>query len=470
MLNDTCHIAVRLFGLLASVLITSSAFGQGLMPKLITEDRLRSCLRHINLSEEQLAVIFRMNADYQEKWNSEFAQDISAYNAKWNSTYVRPDKFAGQSMEQTFREILVAQQQLRFRLMAANDLFFDDVEAILADEQLPRMQRVRLAYERLTYRRSRRPPREVHIDIVNLADELAISDEERAKVESILVDFEPVFVAALREAAEADQRAAVFEFAILDLEREPNGPQSDAALKVSELMAKGEKVRLRTARRLVEATRSLLGRLAAALTPSSAIELQRRFDEAAYPEIYPDPSNAMSLFDEVLGLEDLREDQRNFLTDARSQYVRDHENLSRRLCKMLYDNSYIYFSLHEDSDSKSADNMQRIAAVAIERERLNLSQPKKIRSVLLAEQSEKLPTWRYESQKPPRPWATVAGLAREKAERDDDQRRRDLASVLKTWMNTTNPGRAIAKPTGCQLQQTKQVVLRACPLAVSFPA
>lgn len=395
-----------------SLLCVQSSFAQGLLPKLISEPNLGNYLRYVPaLSEEQMTQIVRLHVDYRLNWEEEFTKDLSVHNAKWNATHVNPEDFVGESMAESWRDVLKSQLRLRYRMQAANDTFFDQIELLLTETQLSGMQRVRLAHDRLTFRRAKRMPREREIDLVRMVEEMQLAEEDRTSVEAILLDFEPIFVQALRDAAEADNRARIYSFLILDIN--PGGnfvPDQQNNMEVDALQEKGEGVRLRASRRLVETTRKGLAQFKQSLSPDSALELQRRYDEAAYPEIYPDPAFAIDFYELALGLSNLDEAQQAALAAYRDDYVRQHNLLNKQLTKALYEQSNRYVKNDEETVQRIAKGNTEIADLLFRREKLNLAQPARIRAILLPEQNDQLKTWRYEKQQPPRPWARLANV------------------------------------------------------------
>ena len=402
-------------------------YAQGILPKAITEQRLEIYLQYLTLSQGQRSAIIQLHADYLKNWGERFETELSVSGTKWKATHVREDESQGPSMEQSMREIVQAQGRLRSMLQGANDEFFDEIELMLSDEQLPAMQRVRLANERATYRRSEKSyPRERSIDLVEMLEGMPLSDEERAQIDAFLLNFEPVFVQALKEAAEADQRAKIYEFALGDIARDPESTRDEAVrARYDELQEKREKVRRRPSRRLVEVIRKGLENVKSVISPQSAAELQDKYNHKAYPEVYPDPAFAGTFYDQALKLENLDAAVREALVAYQAEYVAAHEKASADLAARIFDKSEnVYVGTSTDAQKRTASLFERIKQSALKREQLNLAQPPKIRALLTPEQNEQLKPWPYEKTQPPRPWARLAGLPDDTSQREREALRK----------------------------------------------
>lgn len=230
--------------MVAVLFMGTPTLGQGVLPNLIKPHLLNQYLKYMTLSDEQLVQIQRLHEAYLKNWSESFDGEIASFNAAWGAVYVSPDRFTEESMEKTFREAREKSDRLASKLRVANDDFFDGIELLLTEEQRGGLQRARLAHDRYSYRRSKNGLRERHIDLVKLLDELNLDDHDRSQSNAFVGDYEPVFVQALRQAGEADQKVAQIEFAALDLIRtSPNQtPDPATQARIDELCDKAGKL------------------------------------------------------------------------------------------------------------------------------------------------------------------------------------------------------------------------------------
>jgi hypothetical protein len=298
-------IHAKLLALIALIVCSwaSPAHGQGFLPRYISESRRDSYLAMLKLSEAQSVEVSRMYVQYEADW-SRWNQEISAVNAC-------ASKFKGTSMLASFQETADRIERLRTRLKSVNDSFFDQVETVLSEFQLEELQKVRYAHERFTLKRSARFIRERSIDIVELAQQIQAQSGELGRCDTVLANFEPEFIEALRRAAQADMQHYKYEFEGRDIQRKMLEEFNvNLQHEVDRLADAGGRACLPAQQNLVRTIRSGLKQLKAALSPEAAALLQQRYDEMAYPEVYPDIVSADPMYAEALKLETLDELQR----------------------------------------------------------------------------------------------------------------------------------------------------------------
>lgn len=393
---------------------------QGLtVPRLIDHARLESLLEQIAASDAQAREISMSHSLYLQEWSKSFDEDITKMVAAWQSSYVPPETFAGQSMAAQFKEAKELADRLRFRLKGANDAFFDGVEFILADSQLTSMRRFRLGWERFCLKRSMQGIPEKGIDIVDFLQKVDLVDAERAMVDAYLLDQEPAYIAALKEAAEADERVAIVEFELLDVARPYMGKMvrpPEAERQVLALRAKAGKLGLRSWKRLVEMNRRILQQSTALLSPETAQAIRLSYATAAYPSVFPDATSAEFIFEGALALSTLEKPQSEALMALRDQYRAKHASLSAAMCASIFECEVL---IHKGEATNQADAaVQRAETIRLgtERETWNLSQVNSINGFLSVEQQALLPIYHFRYGKPSRPWDPEAMAAERQAE------------------------------------------------------
>ena len=459
---------------LVFALFAGSALGQTGLPKLVTEPTLRGYLtKYLVLSEAQSAEVMRLHAAYQESWATEFNAETLELQEKWNGTYASIDKFTGESMALAYKEIVELVERVSSRRKVANDLFFDSIEAILSEQQLPGMQRVRSAHDRLSFHNKSTQPRglrERDIEVIALLEQMTLSPEERAAVEPVVCEFEPSYVALMRDAVAFNFRREQLIFGAMEIARQmilhPNPGNADGGDEArmregNRLGSEADRVAFGSQKRLVEANRRALRLFAAAITPESAKELVRRYNERSYPEVLPDPVRANVLYEQAFAaIGDKDPDRLAALQASLESYVREHDQLSEKMTEAVYAMAALPFELSikykgsdfglqysEEVSVALAKSEERLRTLGLEREKLNLSQPARIRALLLPEEVAVLPVWRFEKSTAPRPWGRLADAAEtkeiQKATRQYEvERRNERNGVPSTQPSTTQPATA----------------------------
>lgn len=410
----------------AAFLFALPVFGQGAMPHLIAKHDLDRYVKYLQPSDEQMAQINRLHQDYLANWKESFDDEISSFNAAWGAVYVDPNSFQEESMEKTYREARLKAEQLGAKLRLANDSFFDEIEVLLSDQQTPGLQRARLAHERFSYKRDKQGLRERHIDLVAIIERMNLSEPDAGLALAVIVDFEPVYVQALRTAAESEQRGQEFSFGVLDILRQfPNGGMhSTAQAQADALKEKAGKLKYSASRRLVETNRGGLRRLMSVLSPASAADLERHYLYEAYPEVYPDPMFAGPLYEAALKITDLTEEQKNAFESLQQQYLSNHARLSQQLAEAIFNKRAIQLRCEAGVRQRGLQAEQKIRELGYKREKLNLAQPMPIRSALLPEQNADLAPWRFEESPPVRFWGRLADLSSDELKATEKERQR----------------------------------------------
>ena len=293
--------------MIALLSCTDHALAQGVLPRLIDGPRLDPLVRALGLDEAEIQKIARVHQEYMKSWSEQFDGDILRYNAARSAAYSHPNDNAKQASnhEAAMREANEITASLAGPLEAANDAFLAQVQATVPEEKHYLIHKFRLAQQRLQYNRGNIGVREKHIDVIDLLGEMDLSGEDWTAIETVLADFEPRFIAALQDAARADQNRSVPEmrsYDLLILRGEADSPEVQAAIDAErrKLADQAGRSSVTYMTRLAEVNREGLRLLQGVLSPDAGAEFQRRYDERAYPEIYPDPTSAEPMYD-VLG-------------------------------------------------------------------------------------------------------------------------------------------------------------------------
>jgi hypothetical protein len=103
-------------------------------------------------------------------------------------------------MANAYQEVIEAIEKTRSTRKVANDLFFDSIEILLAEtNNFQACSACAMRTDRWSYEIHKRGLRERHLDVVEMLEQLELSPAERASVDPIIMEFEPVFVASRRQ-------------------------------------------------------------------------------------------------------------------------------------------------------------------------------------------------------------------------------------------------------------------------------
>jgi hypothetical protein len=203
------------------------------------------------------------------------------------------------SLNETQRRVRAAISEydaIRASLQRIEDEVFESAAAVAGLQRTdPRMERLRveratefagLAWRDLPVHTLFRLDREATIDLPTVVEEMELSAGARAIADMILVDNAVAVIEsseALRAACVAALRSVVLDLKRATLRGVPErqmGPEVERAVRAA---AAGVAV---VAQTRMELQRSLMQRIAEALTPTEARELRRAYWERAFPELF----------------------------------------------------------------------------------------------------------------------------------------------------------------------------------------
>ena len=313
---------------------------------------------------------------------------------------------------------------------------FADFAKILPDDELDRLDRVRSARQRHLYRTDVRELPYGRADLASLLVGLELTEAEWDALMPLLVEYEPLIIAALIKSHEAYIKSGPHTARSVALLREldrslvgehrtmENHLGSPLYHQAQERLDEWARIVKPAMTHLAQLNRDWLPRFEAALSEENAAEYRRRFLETAYKPIDPDPAHAEALYQAAFKLENLSDEQRAGLDIGFAEFTRVHENISQAM-RVIYDQH----QQARTSDSLEERNAQFQAMVdlveaGLERERLNESQRATIAAILTAEQMRELPEWDFERDPRPRPF-DWAGQSRAMSSRDRTRRLRE---------------------------------------------
>jgi len=442
--------SASVIAVLASVFAAAGVAGQDRLG--IDEREFALQVRWLDLNDQQHAVARSLFEEYRTWLLKDLAPRVRKIGvlSAWERGY-----------EQWRRDHGDEHDALMSELEEKDRRYFENLEALLTDEQLPRMDRVLLGRQRFRWRVGREQLPGANVDLIELVEGLplgqlkrrhesqvrrarmlrkfdeaerpfdvqalpleerglALGDEEHERVEAIISDFEPQFVRALREASEETSRriALSYKGVYINQRIEADGEDLEARERArlerrrDAYWDRATRTGNAARRRLRALNEAALVRFEAALSEANAELLRSRYLELAYPQVYPDRASAVQLYDVAQDLDDLNEGQRPMLDALRAQFLREHEALSEEMAEAVMA-KYTEAGNREQSIENSYEGGRRLLELGRKREALNEKQFNLLRAQLTPEQREHLPDWDFEANPPPRPWDPNAEATRE---------------------------------------------------------
>ncbi len=309
--------------LVVGLCLGSNAQGQGssLFPTPITSEELEQYTAILSLTDPQSKAIEAPFQEYQQSCSAINQSDIPRFDADRRAWRLGgPDAVFDVPAQRKFHRKCLA---IRARLAALDDQFLQQLNAHLSEVQRPSMQHVRLLRERARFRltilRIGQVRHETTIDLAQLLRSIELSADEHKALEAVLERYGSAMVAAVRRYG-----LALIERMIVWGDEQES--QERLTLKCNE---PGVGV--------LETNRKWLEAIAGVLSPQAAARLRDIYRKEAYHGIYPDLENAQRMFDAVLQMPRLSDEQKTAITDQRHTYVELHTQLTDRIIALLHE-------------------------------------------------------------------------------------------------------------------------------------
>jgi hypothetical protein len=356
---------------LGVVLKSGTAYRTLNTPPVLGTQELETYTDLLVLSEAQHAAVMALHEKYIEE---DWAYRVEVIAPIWEraARIYRRNYHSEVEKAETAASMYEEHARAVARLLTIEEQFFAEIEAILSDQQLLAMQRVRLRRERARTRMSFAPFPGAMFDIVfALAalerQEFDVEPKDPERFDDLLLEYEyeltPLFklrVAsheALRTRADMlfaerqDIARPALRDAIVRAEEKADVPVTQmtfeevlaywdpaARAEVEELRRKERRLtrrNTRIVRRIHDLNARFVDLLAAELRPETGDELIRAFREQAYPRVFPDPFDLGPVLAAAEEIEPLSSDQRSDVIALAIMYDAEHGLISDQMIERL---------------------------------------------------------------------------------------------------------------------------------------
>jgi hypothetical protein len=304
---------------------------EGLVPDPISSKDLRVYAERLSLTSEQRLALSELHVGYREKYRELRYGEIQ-------DLFGRLEGFEPMKMP-AVKEVKEVIDQRRRILSAIEDLdrgFFEEVQAVLTEEQLERIPRILRAREKQRYTLPFYGELG-NIDLIELLDEMEMTAEELAAMDSVLEQYEIASTASARDFH--DELIHVVTAMLKKLEElginedsfsNPLGMMAtitavDVALKETGKDLQAAVVKQR------QDTERYMRQMGEVLPAGRAEALEQAYLRSVYSQVYPDRQTTKPMFEAALALEDLSEAQRTTLTDLRDRFGEQHRRVSQEM-------------------------------------------------------------------------------------------------------------------------------------------
>lgn len=389
--------------------LAPASFASAQRVERIDRAQFETYLWWLDLAEDERRVAEIYFEDFKTRSDAEFRQRARAYHRSL-------PLFGTEAYWNVYEQKSADRQVFMKEFGELAEILYTDLATLLTEDQMMRIQRVRSARIRHLYRPDVGELPEGRADLASVLVGMTLTDQEWTALMSVLDQYEPIIIDALKRRQEAHVRggkAAARSVALLeelDRENTQHGRDADHYIN-SPLYHEAQKLREEWARitesasiHLAQINREWVPRFEAALAEENADIFRRRFLETAYEPIHPDPAHADALYDAVFALEDLTDVQRDILETLHEEFRRAHGVISFEM-RDIYDRQQeARITASREKREYFTQGIYELAQAGLRREQLNEAQLAKIKAILTPEQANKLPEWDFTEHPRERPF------------------------------------------------------------------
>ena len=387
-------VLVALAGVAASVQAQGT---MGTVPDPISSRDIDRYALRLDLSRHQRAAVDSMHETYRNDFAQLREREIENF---MNTTRGMGGGMALLMDRAATRKAFKDLDDILNKIRTIDNRFFDQVQSVLSEEQIAKIDQVRQMRERVRYRSglSRLTAfvnRGITVDLGEFIDDMTLSPQEKEAITPPLVQYESSLTGASRklydatsslvlEALDAVQTPDLNEEAVRDPERRMQMFQSfrtvlgDIQLKLADKAAEVNDLNRRSTRTL-----------GTALAPENARALREEYVRGAYPEIRAGASTVSRAMSIVQKFKELTDEQRQTFSTLATEYYTAWDRLIDQTMDQIDANRKTQTFFDMDRDNRRSQGGQ-LSELREKRTKLNDSTLENLRAMLTPEQVERM--------------------------------------------------------------------------------
>jgi len=298
--------------------------------------------------------------------------------------------------------------------------FFDNIEVLLSDEEsLATWESWQRRHERDMYRRlqsagedeedsdgrGRRGPgrgmfgridtleNEAKVDLVQLLDEIKLENTQWQQLSGELSTYESALADSLRHRYEMVGKMRIGQEMLIAYQIQQmagEGRPSFDRQRFEESRQLQQDVTA-TAKQIQQLNRDTMQHIEMKLADAGGDSLRNLYYQAAFPEVYEDPTSVEPWLEQAMGWEDVNEAQRQRLTDIAADYQAAYNTVNAELLDWHLRQSQSNTDDGRAGWERRMDQRSELARIRFEREDLNHKTMLKMKSLLTEQQQGRLP-------------------------------------------------------------------------------
>jgi hypothetical protein len=310
-----------------------------LAPAISTTD-LDRYARWLSLSAEQRAFLKDACTTYAQSWSAVVKKEVEPLERLSESA--AGDEASTPGGVALVDDFVRRQKHLRDRLEAIDESLFVRLESALSPEQITLMPRVRLDRQREVGTLAGVLIPASAIDLTRVIEPHLgkVKPGLEAALDEALVRYEVAITPHFRDLSEAlVEQASQLRHLAVRRAFDDNGQRIDPGspfaqerreqVRVERIDVLGKSAKPQEA--IATLNQGLVSEIATYFPEDRAADIKARFDQLAYPAVYPDPLDPTMLFGTICATEGLSADERDSLEAAWSGFRDEHARLSDQM-------------------------------------------------------------------------------------------------------------------------------------------
>lgn len=389
--SDGVEIAGNIEGVAVEISDVSYGLHDGYLPRAISEEDVHGWASRLRATDDQRDIIALLHQDYLAQYRETAQNEVARIMEPAQRAFNDPPVEA-QDMER----LSAARTQARAALGRVDQTFLESVGSLLSPDQQKHFEDVKVSRERAIERSAAFGwEYRATTDPVLLFTRLRPDEAGWQAASKAIAEYERESIPLLKQRATIAMQRDVINHRSAAL-YESGQPDMQALQAHQENWMAVENKINEVDNRITELSEQATEEVAAALPPDLAERFRDEVRRATYPEVYPDPADATPVLERALTLRDLTDSQR-----ARIEVLRaDHADAHRRLSDELIDFTRADRAMRMDNAPRMMDGeegeswmerMTRQEQVRYDRRELSATTLRRLRTILTAEQCERLP-------------------------------------------------------------------------------
>jgi hypothetical protein len=365
---------MRIVMIVVSIIAADSARAQGTMgvlPDPISTRELQGYADRLGLSQQQRQAIEPAHDQYREEFRvlresqiEKFVQNSRGWQGGGFGMMNNQDE-----AEKNLREL----ESILNKIKTIDNLFFDQIQTVLTEDQVLLMASARQARDRARYRTGlsrmtgfMNPATQV--DLSEIVADLKLTPAERDSIAPLLTQYESSLTNAakkLHDTAMNSTRQTLEKLKAQGLNEasmRDQGRRGETWDKFRAIMSEANAALMEKASEVSQINRKAARSITPMLSAENSRELREQYYQRGYPEAASRGNSTRRAFEAALKFEDLSDDQRQTITAMAAEFEASSDRVTEQMLDMIDENrqKQSFFDFDMDRRRKHEEQLREL--------------------------------------------------------------------------------------------------------------